>query len=535
MTIDRVPRFLVALLLLYCFTVSSPVAAQSLSVRLQVGDRTTSIRGYERVGVTYIAIRDFAAAFSYPSVINAERKKIEVRLPNHRVKATAHNPFLVITEVSTSTSSVHQMQQNVLVIDSLYFAPASGFVAVLEQLAPTGAILTVESRVIAREPSVTEPRFDITGLSMETRSNGYLLAIKATRKLGDCDVILRNGWLYVSVDAAQADTIALSRFKTNDIIRKVVVFQYPTSVQLTFQVSPDIAQADPIIDAQTQGLLLGLHTKSAMEKEELERREREARQDSLRDKLQAQRGRAKLDVIVIDAGHGGKDPGTTGVAGTREKDVALGVALKLGRMIEEHIKDLRVVYTRSTDKFVELGRRGEIANEVNGKLFISIHCNSTERKPSSANGFEIYLLKPGKTESAVKLAAQENRAIEFEDNKDRYQALTEEYFILLTMRQSAYMKYSELFAERASATMADGLKIQNSGVKQAGFYVLVGASMPNVLVETGYLSNRNEEKVLRSVEGQRKIAEALFEGIKEYKEEYERGLQEGQSDESQEN
>ena len=536
MAIQRDRRFFIAALLLFsCFTVPSPVAAQHISLHVQVGDRITSVNGYERSGVAYVSVRDFAAALSYPWVNNTERRKIELRLPNHRVKASAQNPFLVVTDVATSTSSVIQLQENVLFLDSLYYAPASEFVAVLERLAHSGVLLTAEARVIAREPAIAASRFDITGLGIETRTNGYLLTIKATRKLGYFDTILRNGWLYVTVDAAQADTIALSKFKTNDIIRKIVVFQYPASVQLTFQVSPDIAQADPMIDNQTENLLLALHTKSAMDKAELERKEREAKQDSLRDKLQVQRGRAKLDVIVIDAGHGGKDPGTIGVTGTREKDVTLGVALKLGKLIEQNLKDVKVVYTRSTDTFIELYQRGKIANEANGRLFISIHCNSTERKPSSANGFEIYLLRPGKTQNAIDIAAKENQAIEFEDNKDRYEELTEEFFILLTMRQSAYMKYSELFAEKASATMADRLKIQNSGVKQAGFYVLVGASMPNVLVETGYLSNRKEEKVLRGIEGQKKIAEALFEGIREYKVAYEEGLQEGQVDESQKN
>ena len=535
MAIQRDRRFFVAALLLSWFTVSFPVAAQRISLHVQVGDKISSVNGYERSGVSYISVRDFAAALSYPCVNNVERRKIELRLPNHRVKASAQNPFLVVTDVATSISSVIQLQESVFLLDSLYYAPASEFIAVLERLAPTGVFLTAEARVITREPAITASRFDITGLGIETRSNGYLLTIKATRKLGYFDTILRNGWLYITVDAAEADTIALSKFKTNDIIRKIVVFQYPASVQLTFQVSPDIAQADPMIDTQSENLLVALHTKSAMDKAELERKEREAKQDSLRDKLQVQRGRAKLDVVVIDAGHGGKDPGTIGVSGTREKDVALGVALKLGKLIEQNLKDVKVVYTRSTDTFIELYQRGRIANEANGKLFISIHCNSTERKPSSANGFEIYLLRPGKTQNAIDIAAKENKAIEFEDNKDRYEELTEEFFILLTMRQSAYMKYSELFAVKASATMADKLKIQNSGVKQAGFIVLVGASMPNVLVETGYLSNRQEEKVLRSADGQKKIAEALFEGIKEYKVAYEEGLQEGQVDESQKN
>jgi N-acetylmuramoyl-L-alanine amidase len=535
MAIQRDRRFFIAALLLTCLTVSFPVAAQHVSLHVQVGDKITSVNGYERAGVSYISIRDFAAALSYPWVNNVERRKIELRLPNYRVKASAQNPFLVVTDVSTSTSSVIQLQESVFLVDSLYYAPASEFIAVLERLTPTGVLLTEEARVIAREPAVTTSRFDIIGLGIETRSNGYLLTIKATRKLGYFDTILRNGWLYVSVDAADADTIALSKFKTNDIIRKIVVFQYPASVQLTFQVSPEIAQADPIIDNRSENLLVALHTKSAMDKAELERKEREAKQDSLRDKLQVQRGRAKLDVIVIDAGHGGKDPGTIGVTGTREKDVALGVALKLGKLIEQNLKDVKVVYTRSNDTFIELYQRGRIANDANGKLFISIHCNSTERKPSSANGFEIYLLRPSKTDNAINIATKENQAIEFEDNKDRYEKLTEEFFILLTMRQSAYMRYSELFAEKASAVMADRLKIQNSGVKQAGFYVLVGASMPNVLVETGYLSNRQEEKVLHSADGQKKIAEALFEGIKEYKIAYEEAMKEGQVDESQKN
>ncbi len=280
-----------------------------------------------------------------------------------------------------------------------------------------------------------------------------------------------------------------------------------------------------MIDTQTQDLLLSLRTLTEPEKNEPPQKQQQGEIQ----KPKAVRNRSKLDVIVVDAGHGGKDPGTIGVGGTREKDVALGVALKLGRLLEQKMKDVKVVYTRKTDTFVELYRRAQIANEANGKLFISIHCNSTERKPSSANGFEIYLLRPGKTENAIRIAEQENQSIKFEQDQKRYQELTEEYFILLTMRQSAYVRYSEEFAEKASEEMASTLKIQNSGVKQAGFYVLVGASMPNVLVETGYLSNRKEEKVLKSPDGQKRIAEALFEAILKYKRVYEELLQEGRT------
>jgi N-acetylmuramoyl-L-alanine amidase len=212
--------------------------------------------------------------------------------------------------------------------------------------------------------------------------------------------------------------------------------------------------------------------------------------------------------------------------------VTLGVVLKLGRLLEKAYPDLKVVYTRKTDKFVELDRRGKIANEAGGKLFISVHANALARKPNPLRGFEVYLLRPGRTEEAVAIAERENSVIELEEGyEERYQKLTEENFILVTMAQSAYVKASEVFADLAQKQLAAKTNLPNRGVKQAGFYVLVGAAMPNVLVETAYLSNREDERFLKSEAGQRKIADALFLAVQKYKREYEKLLQEGKTDE----
>ena len=348
------------------------------------------------------------------------------------------------------------------------------------------------------------------------------MTIEAARKLGDVEAWLKpDGWLFVTIANARADTVTLSKLKPYGAIRRILVFQSPTSVQLTFKVAPDVNSAEVINEPGTNNLMISLHTLSVAEKAELEKR----RQEDARQRLEDAQDKWKLDVIVIDAGHGGKDPGTIGVGKTKEKDVTLGIALKLGRLISKNLKGVKVVYTRKTDTFVDLYKRGQIANNANGKLFISIHCNSTERKPSKAHGFEIYLLRPGRTEEAIKIAERENSVIQLEEGfEQRYKEMTEENFILVTMQQSAFMHYSERFAAIAAQTMARQLKIRNSGVKQAGFYVLVGASMPNVLVETGYLSNRTEEKFLRSKKGQEQIAQALYQGIKEYKAVYEKAL-----------
>ncbi len=153
-----------------------------------------------------------------------------------------------------------------------------------------------------------------------------------------------------------------------------------------------------------------------------------------------------------------------------------------------------------------------------------------KRKPHRQNGFEIFLLRPGRTEEAVQIAERENAVIKLEKGyEQRYQELTEENFILVTMAQSAYVKYSERFAEILQEEMGYRIPIQNNGVKQAGFYVLVGASMPNVLVETAYLSNKKDEKFLKSSPSQQKISEAIVNAIKQYKVEYEKALGEGKT------
>lgn len=200
----------------------------------------------------------------------------------------------------------------------------------------------------------------------------------------------------------------------------------------------------------------------------------------------------------------------------------MGIALKLGKVIEQNLKDVKVVYTRKDDTFVELYKRGKIANENNGKLFISIHANSVKKKPSPTKGFEVYLLRPGKTQKAIEIAEFENSVIEYEDNPEKYQKLTDENFILVSMAHSSYMRYSEKFSDILNKRWSQHTKIPSRGIKQAGFYVLVGASMPGVLVETGFLSNPEDEAYLNSQKGQQEIAQAIFATVKEYKEYYDK-------------
>ena len=165
--------------------------------------------------------------------------------------------------------------------------------------------------------------------------------------------------------------------------------------------------------------------------------------------------------------------------------------------------------------FVPLMDRTKIANESNGKIFLSIHANAHSNR--NIQGFETFLLSPGKNDDAIEVASRENSVIKLEERVSQYENLTGENLIMATMAQASFMKESEDLAAKIQIELGKNLKTPNRGVKQAGFLVLIGASMPNVLIEVGFISNPSEEKMLKQNSYKEKIAQAIFEGIKQFK------------------
>lgn len=229
--------------------------------------------------------------------------------------------------------------------------------------------------------------------------------------------------------------------------------------------------------------------------------------------------RSGLKTIVLDAGHGGHDPGSVGrLVGRKnyEKDLALSVTKKLGAYINEYLPEVKVVYTRTDDDFIELQERGSIANRAKGDLFISIHTNSAKNR--QAYGAEVYFLGMARTESAIEVMKKENNVILLEDPATRSRELTEEELILYELNSIGYMSASQRLAELVDRQFTDRAGRRSRGVKQAGFIVLYHASMPAILVELGFISNANEENYLASDSGQNILASAIFRAIREYKE-----------------
>jgi N-acetylmuramoyl-L-alanine amidase len=226
-----------------------------------------------------------------------------------------------------------------------------------------------------------------------------------------------------------------------------------------------------------------------------------------------------IKTVVIDAGHGGKDPGCHG-ASAHEKHVCLSMALKLGDMIKKQYPMINVVYTRDKDVFVELDERAKIANKANADLFICIHANSAS---PSAYGTETYVLGLHRTESQQKVAERENATIFLEDDKGaKYKDfdMSPDAIIARQIQLSVFLDQSINFADKLQKEFK-GLGRYDRGVKQAGFLVLYKTTMPSVLIETGFLTNPQEEKFLADTTNQTKMAKAMFTAFEKYKNELE--------------
>jgi N-acetylmuramoyl-L-alanine amidase len=567
--------------LIIAAVVSTAVRAEITSLRVVAGGRSFTIPAFLHDRVLYASLNELSKGFEFRTYENAEAAKMEVRIGEYRLKLAANNPYIVVLSHRENTiSEVYQLPAEVMRTRVAYYLPMATALPLLSRVwgksllldqskaeltvtstgspmarvtgEPAGAgassteaaskagtpsagtdsrVAKADTRAPAAEgggASAMAPReitaekastFDIARVSVDTRKNGTLIRLHTRKALKNFTSELQDDRLVVTLSGATVDVNELRQTPTDgEGITGVEAEQLGSNARISFALNDRFTSDKISRDVKTGDLLVSLFRQ--MDGNNKPGTGKSWQQDGKRTKW-------KLDCIVIDAGHGGKDPGAIGVSGIKEKNITLGLALKLGKLIERDMPGVKVVYTRKDDTFVPLDKRGQIANAAGGKLFISIHCNSTEAKPSSARGFEVYILRPGRTAEAIRIAEFENSVIKFEpDYEKRYAKLDNESFILVNMAQSAYAKYSERFAELLDEEVRKSRQISSKGVKQAGFYVLVGASMPGVLLEAGFLSNAAEEKYLATNEGQEHLAKLFADAIQRYAREYEQSLKE---------
>jgi N-acetylmuramoyl-L-alanine amidase len=494
----KILRIFLFIIFFYSFSIS----ASPIKVVNQLENTEDELKVLDNTSVVYCSVKDLARVLSTTIYENIEREKLVLYLGEHRVKISAGTSFLVIDDI------VYQIPSPAIIVEGDIYLPTTALFQILHD-----TVLPTISYIVENNELVIIPtEYNVQSIQVDEKVNGTIVRVKTLKKFKKREISVflhKNGWFYLTIQGAVADSNNILKTDTRGIVKKISMDQLEGSLQLAFFLRSDIERHEFYQNKKTKEIVITLWaplSKSVARIKEV-------------------KSQWEIDTIVLDAGHGGKDPGTVGKYGTKEKTVVLDVVKRIGRLLTKNT-NMNVVYTRDEDVFIPLWQRTKMANENNGKIFISVHANGNRNR--KAHGFETYLLRPGKTQDAIDIAAEENAAIKYEESRNgKYEELTHEGLILATMAQSMFMKESESLAGQIQHELNKELKSPNRGVKQAGFYVLIGASMPNVLLEVGFLTNPDEEKKLRTAEYRQKIANAVYRAIIEFKKSREFVMAEG--------
>lgn len=485
MKLLRITSFIILLL-------SLSIAAPPIKVINQVENTKDQLKVLEKTSVVYCSVKDLARVLSTTIYENIEREKIVLYLEDHRVKISAGTSFLEIDD------RVYQIPSPAIIVEGDIYLPTNALFKILQKTVLPNVSYSVKDNQLV----IISTGYNIQAVQVEEKANGTIIRIKATEKFKKKEMsafLHKNGWFYLTIQGGTANATNILKSDTRGIVKKISMDQLEGGLQLAFFLRSEIERHELYQNKKTKEIVITLWaplSKSVARIKEV-------------------KSQWEIDTVVLDAGHGGKDPGAIGKYGTKEKTIVLDIVKRIGRLLTKKT-NIKVVYTRDEDVFIPLWKRTKIANENNGKIFISVHANGNRNR--KAYGFETYLLSPAKTQDAIDAAARENAVIKYEEARsERYKGLTYEGQILATMAQSMFMKESESLAGQIQQELAKEIKSEDRGVKQAGFYVLVGASMPNVLIEVGFLSNPDEEKKLRTPEYRQKIANAIYRAIIEFK------------------
>ncbi len=463
----------------------------------------------------YLSLDEFADLQNYGIFTNTQRHKSVIKIGEIKLKFTADNPFVVIND------QIIQILNTPVWNEGSVWVPAQEFCQIVNDFT------SVHLEYLPNIPMIRfgTNRINVLSVSIEQKSNGTLIAVNTTQPFPASKINTRlvNGWLYLELIGGKGNVKALSKRVKDPIVSEIRAAQFEQLISIGFHLKKIPLDYEAVYDPNLSRVFLTVRFKGVQAQESHESNDKQ-QANSIDEELKNQKSAWMIDTIVIDPGHGGKDPGALGYYHLKEKDIVLKIALKLGQYLKKRLPDVHILFTRKTDIFIPLYQRTQFANRHNGKLFVSIHCNSNPRH--SVNGFETYFLSADKNAKASRTVLLENKSIEFETSEDkkRYQGIN---FVLATMAQNAFIKYSQYLATIVQHSLRNRLRsvgMKDRGVKQGPFYVMVNATMPNVLVETGFISNKHEARLLRSKSTQAKIALGICEGIIKFKKDFESAL-----------
>jgi len=447
----------------------------------------------------YVSAIELANNIGVEHFFNKDKEKLVLKFKGTRVTISPHNKFIIVDD------KAYSMPYRVIYDGNDFLLPAMYFIDILkENKIDYLSIDTNEKFIVA-----LKEKKNIFDFTINKKLNGMEISINSSKEFDAEDIsssVSRSGWINVTVLNGKVDSLKFLQSTIKSPIQKILSRQFDESCQISFLLNNKLKN-DPEIQTSKDKINIILRTSF---------------EESTND-MKNIKNNWFVDCIVIDPGHGGKDPGTVSRNGKiKEKDIVLDISKRLEKKISKEL-GVKTILTRTEDVFIPLWKRTEMANDSKGKLFISIHVNATPHS-TKTRGFETYLLRPGKNDDAIDVAERENSVIDIENKNKKYKKISYENIIVATMAQQSFVEDSEFMAHSIQEELDKVLTVPNRGIKQAGFHVLIGASMPNVLVEVGFLSNSKEAQLLNTSSYREKIAEAIFNAILEFKEKVESPL-----------
>jgi N-acetylmuramoyl-L-alanine amidase len=463
--------------------------------------RVASISVVKKEGLIYASLEELADLLDLRTFYNTQNKKQVLRAGYNTIKVTSLNPFVMVGD------RVYQLVIPPLEEHGKIYVPLTLFLKIVGTFLPAELTFQRDFETL----KIVRSQYNITGIEVEEKLNGYLIRINTTKqfKLADIASFIKNRWLSVTINSGTLDSVRVASDRKIGIVKKVVPFQFETSAQISFQLDRNLT--DPQVYINEGEVLVTMRDPKQLDRPGVSF-------------PNITRKEWLIDRIIIDPGHGGKHPGAVGKTGVKEKDITLDIARRLKKLLIEKYS-LEVLMTREDDRFIGLKERTQFANTNDGKLFISIHVNSHKNK--KLRGYSTWVLGKERTEQALEIARKENSVIELEESAEKYQEFQDASYILNAIAQNSYQKESLDLAGMVNESIKKKTRLSQwgKGVYQAGFYVLIGASMPCILVEAAFLSNSVEERYLKVRANRQKIAEALCESIIKFKKKYEKGIE----------
>ncbi|HLG93602.1 MAG TPA: N-acetylmuramoyl-L-alanine amidase [candidate division Zixibacteria bacterium] len=489
------------IVLLLVLTFLSGFAARADEIDFQKGEGKSKIQSVRQGEMDYLLLNDLASALGGQTAFDPQNQRATLSVGGHTLEITVFSPFVVLDKVTYNLSFPPLFDQGSFWLPAITSAP------VLERMCGGRLFFSENDKVLRLE----EASSNILDIYVTRKQNGTLLEIVTAEGM-QAETYLSSPWLNVTIFGGRLVPSDFDGRKFPPLVAEVRAYQFDNSAQLAFRLARPIGNYRQTLASDPFRVQVALEDTSQMADSYIP--------PPPPPKPKKPALAPVIRKIVVDAGHGGEDHGAIGKKKTKEKDVCLAISHKLKKILEND-GQFEVILTRENDTFIPLGDRTKTANDAGADLFISIHANANRKRHIA--GITTYFLDVARNDESRALAVAENASIRFEqEEKEGFEAMDDLSFILLDMVQNEHQKESEELSKLIQRELADSLRIPDRGVDQAGFFVLNRVYMPAVLVETAFISNPNEEKLLRKGEFQEKIARGIYRGVLAFKGKVER-------------